>query len=348
MQSKGQCVVFEAVGKAALRPFEIPSPKAGEVLIESAYTVISAGTERANLMAMPNTGTTPYGDGDKKAGNFPYCPGYSGSGRVVALGDGVDQLKIGDRVVVNWAGHRSHAIKKAAEVVRIDDDAIDFLDAAFAPIASFSFLGVRKLRIEIGESVLIAGQGLLGAFALQVAALSGAIPLLVSDFNPARRALAMRLGATAALVPDASFVEQVLSATGGKGVNAVVEVTGIAKALQQALECVARDGRISLLGCTRISDVPIDFYRYVHRRGILLIGAHTDTRPAKESAPGRWTEADDYRTFLKLVAAGKMQVRPIISEVVSPEKAEEVYARLANDPQAPLGIVFDWRHVTEK
>ena len=133
-----------------------------------------------------------------------------------------------------------------------------------------------------------------------------------------------------------------------KNAEFACEVTGIAKALQQALECVARDGRISLLGCTRISDVPIDFYRYVHRRGISLIGAHTDTRPAKESAPGRWTEADDYRTFLKLVAAGKMQVRPIISEVGSPEKAGEVYARLANDPQAPLGIVFDWRHVTEK
>ncbi|MPN11580.1 hypothetical protein SDC9_158883 [bioreactor metagenome] len=59
--------------------------------------------------------------------------------------------------------------------------------------------------------------------------------------------------------------------------------------------------------------------------------------------PGRWTEQDDYRTFLKLVAVGKMQVRPLISEIVPPEKAPEVYAQLAEDPNPPLGFVFDWR-----
>ena len=116
-------------------------------------------------------------------------------------------------------------------------------------------------------------------------------------------------------------------------------------ALQQALECVAWEGRISLLGCTRVSDVPIDFYRYVHRRGVTLVGAHNSTRPSMESSPGRRTEADDYRIFLKLVAAGRMQVRPIISDVVSPEKAPEVYARLADDPNAPLGVVFDWSQI---
>ena len=69
----------------------------------------------------------------------------------------------------------------------------------------------------------------------------------------------------------------------------MVEVTGVAAALQQALEYVAWEGRVSLLGCTRIPDVPIDFYKYVHRRGISLIGAHTFARARQESAPGRWT-----------------------------------------------------------
>ena len=345
MRSTGQCVVFEAIGKAALRPCEISSPQAGEVLVASDYTAISAGTERANLMALPNTGTGHGGYNWKSSGGFPFHPGYCGVGRIAACGEGVESLSIGDRVVGNWGGHRSHFVRKASDLTRIDDDAIDSLDASFARIAVFSLLGVRKLRIELGESVLVAGQGLLGVFALQVAALSGAVPVFVSDFNPARRELAMKLGATAAFAPDEHFVERVLAATGGKGVDGVVEVTGIAKALQQALECVAWEGRISLLGCTRISDVPIDFYRYVHRRGVTLVGAHNSTRPSLESSPGRRTEADDYRILLKLVASGRMQVRPIISEVVSPEKAPEVYARLADDPQAPLGVVFDWRQV---
>ena len=84
-----------------------------------------------------------------------------------------------------------------------------------------------------------------------------------------------------------------------------------------------------------------------------VIGSRTDSssrmRPATavQSSPWRRTEADDYRTFLKLVGAGKMQVRPLISEVVSPEKAPEVYARLADGPHAPLGVVLDWSRVKE-
>jgi threonine dehydrogenase-like Zn-dependent dehydrogenase len=248
--------------------------------------------------------------------------------------------------VVAWGGHRSHTIKQSQSVLKIVDDAVEQLDAAFANIASFAFLGVRKLRIELGEAVMIAGQGILGVFALQIANLSGAIPVVVSDLDPARRKLALELGATAAFAPDApNFVEQVKRACGGDGPKAVVEVTGSALALQQALEYIAWEGRIALLGCTRVSDVPIDFYKYVHRRGITLIGAHTYTRPGQESAPGRWTQFDDFRTFLKLLAAGKIQTKPFISEIVSPEAAPAVYARLAEMNNPPLGIVFDWSKI---
>ncbi len=334
----GTYIVFESIGRAVVKSFEVTQPHPGEVLLENDYTVISAGTERANLMQLPNTGTAESG--------FPFRPGYCGAGRVSAVGDGVTSLKVGDRVVVNWGGHRSHTIKKAEATLRIDDNAIDLLDAAFAPIAAFSLLGVRKLRLEIGESVMIAGQGILGVFALQFASLSGAVPVLVADLHPDRRALALKLGAAAALSPAAAdFVAQAKALTEGKGPQAVVEVTGSAAALQQALAYVAWEGRIALLGCTRVSDVPIDFYQHVHRRGISLIGAHTNARAKQESAPGHWTELDDYRAFLKLVAAGKVKTRPMISEVVSPATAPAVYQRLAEVKNPPLGIVFDWRKV---
>jgi 2-desacetyl-2-hydroxyethyl bacteriochlorophyllide A dehydrogenase len=331
----GNVIVFESVGKAVLKEFEVPQPQADEVLLESDYSVMSAGTERANLVQLPNTGTTDCG--------FPFYPGYSASGRVIATGKDVKNLKIGDRAIITWGGHRSHTIKKADTVLKIEDDVIDSLDAAFAHIASFPFLGVRKLKIQLGESVMIAGMGILGAFAVQIANLSGAIPVIVSDLDPKRRELALKLGASFAFSPaEDNFIEKVKSAAGGNGPNAVVEVTGLAVALQQALEYIAWEGRISLLGCTRISDVPIDFYKYVHRRGITLVGSHTSTRPTHESSPGRWTEHDDYRTFLKLVAAGKLQTRPIISEIVSPAAATDVYGRLAETKNPPLGIVFDW------
>jgi 2-desacetyl-2-hydroxyethyl bacteriochlorophyllide A dehydrogenase len=333
----GYYIICESKGKAILREWEVLCPKDDEVLLENDYSAVSAGTERANLMQLPNTATT---------NGSAWAPRYSAAGRVIAAGKDVDNLKIGDRVIVSWGGHRSHSIKKADTVLKIEDDSIDLLDASFAHIASFSFLGIRKLKIEIGESVMVAGMGILGAFAVQIAGLSGAIPVLVSDFDPVRRKLALSLGAAAAFSPDEdNFVEKVKTASGGNGPDAVVEVTGSAAALQQALEYIAWEGRISLLGCTRISDVPIDFYKYVHKRGISLIGAHTFTRAKQESAPGRWTEHDDYRTFLKLVAAGKLQVRPLISEIASPEDAPMIYGRLAEMKNPPLGIVFDWKKI---
>ena len=331
----GQYVVFESVGKAVLKDFEIPDLNADEVLLESDYSVISAGTELANLMSLPNTVVAENG--------FPFLPGYSAAGRVIATGNDVSNLSIGDRVVIPWGGHRSHVIKHMNSVVKIEDNSIDSLDASFAHIVSFSLLGVRKLHVELGEAVMIAGMGILGAFAAQIASLSGAVPVIVADLSPERRKLALELGADYAFSPeDKDFINKIKEVTGGKGPEAVVEVSGSAKALQQALEYIAWEGRISLLGCTRVSDVPIDFYKYVHRRGISLIGAHTFTRAKFESAPGRWTEQDDYKTFLKLLSAGRIQTRSIISEIISPEKAGDVFAQLAQKQDSPLGIVFDW------
>ena len=328
----GHYIVVESPGQAVLRPFEVPSPRAGEVLLENHYTVVSAGTERANLVGLPNT-----------SGSFPYQPGYCGVGRVIAVGDGVTNVQVGERALAHFTGHRSHAIQPAAGLTVVRDERVDSLDAAFVVIAAMGLQGVRKLRLELGESALIIGLGLLGVFAVQSAALSGAIPVIVTDFDARRRALALSLGADHAFAPDQpDLAERIRELTGGRGADAVVEVTGAAVALRQALTYVRREGRVALLGCTRISDEPIDFYQLVHKPGVQLIGAHTFVRPEVDSRPGYWTVQDDYRTLLALLGAGRLQVRPIISEVVSPASAPQVYGRLADDPRPPLGIVFDW------
>ena len=119
------------------------------------------------------------------------------------------------------------------------------------------------------------GQGLLGIFAMQLLRLSGANPVIAVDLNPQRRELALKLGADFAFDPsDKDFVQKVKEATHGKGVNGCVEVTGVSQALKQALDCASWMGRISLLGCARVSDCSIDFYSQVHRPGIKLNGAH--------------------------------------------------------------------------
>lgn len=329
----GSYIVFESIGTAALKQFEVPRAKAGEVLLESEYTVVSAGTERANLMGLPNT-----------SGRFPFCPGYSGVGRVVAVGDEAENVTVGDRVLLEFVNHRSHAVVKAADLIVLRDERVESLDAAFVVIGAMGLQGVRKLQLQLGESAMVVGLGILGTFATQMAALDGAIPVIASDYDPKRRELALTLGADYAFSPDEEdLAETIRELTYGKGVDAIVEVTGAAAALRQALTYVARQGRISLTGCTRISDADIDFYKYVHQPGVSLIGAHTFVRPKSDSYPGYWTTRDDYRVLLAFMAAGRLKVQPIISEIVSPERAPEVYRRLAEEKHPPLGIVFDWK-----
>ncbi len=326
-------VYFAEKYKAVLEEFPWPELTAHSVVVRNDYTVISAGTERANLLGLPNT-----------SGSFPFYAGYSGAGTVLETGAEVKSVQPGDRVAVVWGGHCSHSFVGEENVIRIEDASINTMDAAFAHICSFPMLGLRKLRVEMGESLMVAGQGLLGTLAVQLGNLCGAIPVLSADLDPQRRQLSCQLGATASFDPAAeNYVSGVLEATGGAGVNAVVEVTGSAKALQQALEYVAFEGRIVLLGCTRISDVPIDFYKYVHKRGIALIGANTYARPKLESRPGEWTTRDDCRAFLKFMAAGKIRVHELISGVISPQQAPDTYAMLAENANPPLGFVLNWK-----
>lgn len=323
---------------ADLIDFELNTELTGNnVLIKAEYSGISAGTELANYHGMPNTAGG--------LGHFPFYPGYSAVGHVVAIGPDVKTVKVGDRVMVHWAGHCSWFVRPENDLFPVHDD-VSSEEAAFAHIASFPFLGVRKLRLELGESCMIAGCGILGLFAVQIAKLSGACPVLACDYSPERRAMAKQLGADFVFDPqEPDFVEKVKAATDGKGPNAVVEVTGYISALRQALLYIAREGRITLLGCTRVSDETIDFYKYVHLPGIKLIGCHTNTRPKVESEPGRWTEWDDYRTFMKFVANKRLQVKPFISKVVSPRDAKEVYHEIGTLKNPPFGILFDWRDI---
>jgi 2-desacetyl-2-hydroxyethyl bacteriochlorophyllide A dehydrogenase len=307
------------------------------VIVKIAYSAISAGTELAWISGNSNNPSVK---------PFPFYPGYSSVGEIVKVGSEVDSLAVGDKVVVPWGGHRSYSFVQASRVHKISDPRIDLRAASLCHIASFPMLGVRRLQIQMGEAVMIAGLGLLGLVALQAARLSGAAPLLACDLSPERRKLALELGADAVFDPtDKDFIEQVKAASGGKGVAATVEVTGKAIALQQALKYTAKMGRVSLLGCTRIPDCPIDFYRDVHLPGISIIGAHTSNRPPQNSRTGEWTESDDYATILKYLATGRFDFSKLINRVESPADAPQVYTELLSSKTPQLGFVFDWSKI---
>lgn len=326
-------ILFTDVAKAELLVTETADMASDEVLVKTEYSAISAGTERANLMGMQNVM-----GGDI----FPRALGYCSVGIIVDAGADIKNYKVGDRVLVYHGVHADYNKVKENKLTLVPDG-VDPKDAALVIIAAMGLGGVRKLNIELGESAMIIGLGLLGMFAVEFARLEGAYPLIVSDLNPERRALALELGADYALDPsDPDYISKVKEITGGRGVNAIVEVTGASVALEQALKFVSYMGRISLLGCTRVSECQIDYYSEVHRPGVKLIGAHNMVRPSTDSFPGYWTMHDDCVAILNLIKGNRIKIDPIISNVLTPHDAPEIFNRLAYDRNFPLGVLFDW------
>ena len=329
---KRKTIVFTKPFTAEYLEQDIPILKGNDVLVKTEYTVVSGGTEKAYLTASKNTQQI-----------FPASLGYCGVGRIEKLGEDVKGFEVGDRVLIYHGIHSSYNVVPQTDVTKVEDENISSLEAAFVVIATMGLGGVRKLELELGESAMVMGLGLLGMFAVQFLARSGTNPLIAVDLNEERRALALKLGADYALDPaDEDFVEQVKKITKGKGVNACVEVTGVSKAMSQALDCAAYMGRISLLGCTRVSDCEVDYYQKVHRPGVKLIGAHNFVRPKVESYPHHWTHHDDCRAILDLISAKKVQVLPMVSRVVKPDIAPEIYKQLCEDKKFPMGTVFEW------
>ena len=346
-----RCILFTGPGKAELVEEIMPEPKAGEVRIRLVRSCISSGTERANVIGVPDSGVGIFSSSESVT--WPRRSGYSSSGVVDAVGADVISVSAGDRVAMSWSTHSAFVCLPASQVYPIPDG-VSHSDAAWAHVSTFPMAAIRKCRLEIGEGALVMGQGVLGQLAVKLLRAAGATPVIAADPDPSKRARALALGADAALDPTASdFAAAAKALCRGEGSvmramvlmdgpKVAIEVTGVGAALDQALDVVAPYARVALLGCTRNSNFTIDYYHKVHGRGVTLVGAHTLARTAHESAPGWWTEREDARAFLRLLSLGRISLADFTDEVHAPEECGEVYARLAAGGPFP-NVQFDWQ-----
>ena len=333
-----KAILFTEKNKAELLEREKPVPNAGQVLVKLAISTISPGTERANLTGELNISRNIE---DCKEVRWPRQGGYSSSGVVEAVGAEVTSVQPGDRVAMSWSVHQEYVCLPEKNVYKIPDS-ISFEEAALWHIGTFPIAAIRKCGLEFGESAIVMGQGVLGQFAVVYLKAAGAVPVIAADPVPEKREQALKLGADYAFDPyDPAFTEKVKEVTDG-GVKVAIEVTGIGKALDQVLDCMAPFGRVALLGCTRSSDFTIDYYHKVHSPGITMIGAHTMARPEFESSRGWWTQRDDVLAEMKLHQYGRVKLADLVGETHKPEEAPEVYRRLAEERSFPL-VQFDWR-----
>ena len=332
-------LVFTAPCVTELLEVDVPPVGEKDVLVRIERSSISAGTERANLVGDPSV----CGRAAPSVA-FPRTVGYSTSGIVEAVGDGVTRVKVGDRVACMWTKHAQYWVLPETKVFPLPES-VSMGAAALTCIATFPLAAIRKCRTEIGESAMVMGQGVLGQIAVQLLRIAGAAPIIAVDPVEKKREQALSLGADYALDPFApDFVETVKSLTGGKGVNVCIEVTGKGQGLDMALDCMAKFGRISLLGCTRNADFTIDYYRKVHCPGITLIGAHTNARPKQESHGGWWTELDDGEAVIRLMEMGRLDLDCLIEEVHSAADGIAVFDRLAKSPAFPV-VQLDWTNL---
>ena len=333
---KQKAIVFTQAYKAELVETEIPVPGPGQVRVKLAVSTISSGTERAALTGDLNIS---YGRPQTVA-VFPRRGGYSTSGVVEKVGEGVSSVKPGDRVAMIHTTHSEYLEVEEKNLLLLDDG-ISFQEAAIWHISTFPLAAIRKCHLEIGESAIVMGMGILGMMAVKLLRTAGASPIIAVDPVAEKRSEALTLGADYALDPFCEdFAAQVKAITKG-GCNVAIEVTGNGKALDMVLDCMARFGRVALLGCTRNSDFTIDYYRKVHAPGITMVGAHTNARPKTESYPGMWTTIDDMRALQNLVLTGRLDFTSMVAEVHTPRDCHQVYHRLATEKTFPL-IQFDW------
>ncbi len=333
-------ILFTEPCVAKLTQEELPELPAGQCLVKIQVSTISSGTERANLIGDVNINSTK--PAAEKA-KFPRTGGYSSAGTVVAVGAGVTDFQPGDRVAVFWSKHGTYMNVPQNNLLKLPDD-VPFEEAALWNIATFPLAAIRKCHLEMGESAVVMGQGVLGQMAVMLLRAAGAVPIIAVDPVESKRQQALQIGADYALNPfDQDFAQQVKDITGG-GAQVAIEVTGVGAGLNGVLDCMRPHGRVALLGCTRNSDFTVDYYRKVHGPGITLIGAHTQARPAMDSAPGWWTEADDRKCLMNLYRFGRLKLSALVEETHKPQEAPEVYTRLATEKCFPL-VQFDWRNM---
>lgn len=242
--------VHELGGADALRleDVETPRPGAGEVLIKTAV----AGINYADVMMRKgNYLTRP---------TLPLTPGFEVAGTVEALGDGVEGLRPGQRVMatLQGGGYAEYAVAPAARVVPVPEG-LEFGKATALLVQGLTALGLLK-DLKAGQTILVhAAAGGVGSLLVQLAKQKGA-RVIGTASTAEKLELIRELGADAAVnYAEADWTKQVLTATDGKGVDWLIEMAGgeIGKA---NVECLAQNGTMIVYGSASGEDFQISAF----------------------------------------------------------------------------------------
>jgi NADPH2:quinone reductase len=181
---------------------------------------------------------------------LPFIPGTEGAGDVIAIGDGVTNVKVGDRVIVGGLGCYAEEIQLPASSLRPIPAGIGYAEAASFTVAYLTAYValVRRARLEAGEWLLVHGAaGGVGLAAVDLGRHLGA-KVIATASSETKRAFLKDNGADHVL-PSSGFREAVKALTGGEGANVIYDPAG-GDVFDESTRCIAFDGRIAIIGFT--------------------------------------------------------------------------------------------------
>jgi bacteriochlorophyllide a dehydrogenase len=321
MPIKSRAVVIPRRNTVELRTVQVTEPRAGDVLIRTAYTSISAGTERMLL-----DGRMPH-----PALLFPVVPGYETVGQVVQVGAKAPKELLGQWVYVGgarcfrgvnpaWGGQSEYLSAEAERVVPLG--AIDPATGVILALAATALHGVNVAQIRRNDRVLVLGQGIVGQLAARLARLQGAAHVAVAD------RVGVRLGVSQADQVIDITRESLDEAVGEANINVLIEATGSMTALAGALPLLANHGRVLLLGYYDHINIP--YAPVFMREAQILIAREWQFGP-----DGDLPRARD------MIAANELDVRGLLTHRVPLDRIQAAY-RLAFEDPSCLKLVVEW------
>jgi len=329
-------VMFPEPGKVTFEDFDL-DPAAlppHAALVETEYSVLSAGTELACLA------------GTESWAKMPFSPGYGSVGTICHVGETHEPYKLGDRVFT----YGKHAtVSGFGQITAPVPDGVPPKHAAVARMAMVAFTAVRVAHTELGDVAAVQGLGLVGNLAAQLLTLSGCTVIGI-DISAKRLATARECGIAHTVDAGANDpVATVRELTDGAMCERVVEATGVPSLAETAVGLAGRNGEVILLGTPRgdYSGDTTGMLRAVHKRdtNVALRGAHEWIYPLRRD-PKRLYKHSIERNLeivFGLIKAGKLKIEPLISHVVAPTDCADVYAQLRARNDDYFGVVFKWK-----
>ena len=359
-------------GEAQVTEVPVPHPGEGMALVQTAASLVSAGTERmvvsfarqgllGKAQSRPDLMRQMINKAQREGLlttleaalnklDQPMALGYSSAGTIVEVGPGLKGFLAGDRVACAGGGHAVHAEFATLPqnlMVHIPDG-VSFEQAAFATVGAIALQGFRLADVQVGSKVAVIGLGLLGLLATGIASAAGC-EVLGIDLDPERVKLAAAMGAQTA-VQRKQAVEAASVFSRGRGVDAVLICADTTNndPVELAGE-IARDcGKVVAVGAVGL-DVPRKTY-YKKELSVIISRSYGPGRydqdfeeKGQDYPVGyvRWTETRNIEAFLDLLAAGKLDVAPLISHQVPIEDGKKAYD-LITGKEPYLGVLLTY------